>query len=38
MIEGVMYFLLPVVVLLVIFMVTEALFGLFNVIIGWIRG
>lgn len=38
MMEGVVYILLPVLVITVIFIVTEALFGLFNIILGWIRG
>jgi len=38
MIEGVMDILLPVLVIAVMFIVTEALFSLFNVILGWIRG
>ncbi len=36
--EGVTYLLLPLVVITVIFLVTEGLFMGFNIIIGWIRG
>ncbi len=38
MMEGVIDLLLPVLVIVVIFIVTDALFSLFNVILGWIRG
>lgn len=38
MIEGVMYIVLPAAVIVVIFIVTEAIFSVFNVIMRWFRG